>query len=62
MDVASAQIGQLKVKDEVGVRCQKLFQDFLEEYVPEYKCHNVVNSNEINCFHLDSKKMENLNM
>jgi len=33
MDVADRQIGQLKVKDEVGVRCQKLFQDFLEGYV-----------------------------
>ncbi len=33
MDVADANIGQLRVKDDVGVRCQKLFQDFLEEYV-----------------------------
>ncbi|EAT35274.1 AAEL012546-PA [Aedes aegypti] len=32
MDVADAQVGQLRVKDEVGVRCQKLFQDFLEEF------------------------------
>uniref|UniRef100_A0A0K8V2U0 DNA replication licensing factor MCM6 n=1 Tax=Bactrocera latifrons TaxID=174628 RepID=A0A0K8V2U0_BACLA len=32
MDVADAQIGQLRVKDEVGLRCQKLFQDFLEEF------------------------------
>lgn len=31
MDVAEAYVGQLKVKDEIGVRCQKLFQDFLEE-------------------------------
>lgn len=31
MDVADVQIGQLRVKDDVGVRCQKLFQDFLEE-------------------------------
>jgi len=31
MDVAEAQIGQQRVRDEVGVRCQKLFQDFLEE-------------------------------
>lgn len=30
MDVADA-VGQIRVKDEVGVRCQKLFQDFLEE-------------------------------
>lgn len=31
MDVADVQPGQNKVQDEVGVRCQKLFQDFLEE-------------------------------
>lgn len=30
MDVADP-VGQIRVKDEVGVRCQKLFQDFLEE-------------------------------
>lgn len=33
MDVADVNVGQLRVKDEVGVRCQKLFQDFLEECV-----------------------------
>ncbi|KAE8744607.1 hypothetical protein FOCC_FOCC008736 [Frankliniella occidentalis] len=32
MDVADAQIGQNRVRDDVGVRCQKLFQDFLEEF------------------------------
>ncbi|XP_031621912.1 DNA replication licensing factor Mcm6, partial [Contarinia nasturtii] len=32
MDVADVQVGQLRVKDDVGVRCQKLFQDFLEEF------------------------------
>ncbi|KAG8297081.1 MCM DNA helicase complex subunit mcm6 [Homalodisca vitripennis] len=32
MDVADTQTGQIRVKDEVGVRCQKLFQDFLEEF------------------------------
>ncbi|XP_063216814.1 DNA replication licensing factor Mcm6 [Bacillus rossius redtenbacheri] len=32
MDVADVNVGQLRVKDEVGIRCQKLFQDFLEEY------------------------------
>lgn len=32
MDVAEAQTGQQQVKDEVGDRCQKLFQDFLEEF------------------------------
>lgn len=31
MDVADVQVGQPRVRDEVGVRCQKLFQDFLEE-------------------------------
>nr|CAD7573393.1 unnamed protein product [Timema californicum] len=31
MDVADVQVGQLRVKDEVGIRCQKLFQDFLED-------------------------------
>jgi len=31
MDVAAALDGQLRVKDDVCVRCQKLFQDFLEE-------------------------------
>lgn len=31
MDVADVQVGQLRVRDEVGIRCQKLFQDFLEE-------------------------------
>lgn len=32
MDIADANVGQLRVKDEVGIRCQKLFQDFLEEF------------------------------
>jgi len=32
MDVAEAQTGQQQYKDEVGDRCQKLFQDFLEEF------------------------------
>lgn len=31
MDVADAHVGQVRVKDEVGIQCQKLFQDFLEE-------------------------------
>lgn len=31
MDVPEAQVGQARVRDEVGARCQKLFQDFLEE-------------------------------
>lgn len=32
MDVADAHVGQLRVKDEIGVRCQKLFLDFLEDF------------------------------
>ncbi|KAL1132238.1 hypothetical protein AAG570_010195 [Ranatra chinensis] len=32
MDVAGPSDEVSRVKDEVGVRCQKLFQDFLEEY------------------------------
>ncbi|XP_071550346.1 zygotic DNA replication licensing factor mcm6-B [Panulirus ornatus] len=32
MDVAETQTGQAHVKDDVGDRCQKLFQDFLEEF------------------------------
>ncbi|XP_068625523.1 DNA replication licensing factor Mcm6 [Battus philenor] len=32
MDVADTYATQKQVKDEVGVRCQKLFQDFLEEF------------------------------
>ncbi|KAJ1527696.1 hypothetical protein ONE63_007655 [Megalurothrips usitatus] len=32
MDVADAQVGQPRVRDDVGARCQKLFQDFLEEF------------------------------
>ncbi|XP_014288658.1 DNA replication licensing factor Mcm6 [Halyomorpha halys] len=32
MDIAEAREGINKVKDEVGARCQKLFQDFLEEF------------------------------
>ncbi|KAK4882004.1 hypothetical protein RN001_005323 [Aquatica leii] len=32
MDVANGQVGQIRVRDEIGIRCQKLFQDFLEEF------------------------------
>ncbi|GLH03180.1 DNA replication licensing factor Mcm6, partial [Gryllus bimaculatus] len=35
MDVPDVQVGQLRVVDEVGARCQKLFQDFLEEFKEE---------------------------
>lgn len=31
MDVADAHTGRILVKDEVGLRCQKLFADFLDE-------------------------------
>lgn len=31
MDVADAHAGRLLVKDEIAIRCQKLFQDFLDE-------------------------------
>lgn len=31
MDIADANVGQLRVKDEVAIRCRTLFQDFLEE-------------------------------
>lgn len=31
MDVADVQTGQQRIVDEVGIKCQKLFQDFLEE-------------------------------
>ncbi|KAK2588592.1 hypothetical protein KPH14_006364 [Odynerus spinipes] len=32
MDVGDPQIGRLRTADEVGLKCQKLFQDFLEEF------------------------------
>ncbi|BES97126.1 DNA replication licensing factor [Nesidiocoris tenuis] len=32
MDTVETQNGHAKVLDEIGVRCQKLFQDFLEEF------------------------------
>nr|XP_023030018.1 DNA replication licensing factor Mcm6 [Leptinotarsa decemlineata] len=32
MDVADINIGQRQHRDEIGIRCQKLFQDFLDEY------------------------------
>lgn len=31
MDVADVNVGQRQHRDEIGVRCQKLFQDFLDE-------------------------------
>lgn len=39
MDVNDAHVGQIKVRDDIGVRCQKLFLDFLEEFKEdgEYK-------------------------
>ncbi|XP_058061987.1 DNA replication licensing factor Mcm6 [Anopheles bellator] len=35
MDVADAHVGQLRVRDDVGIRCQKLFMVFLEEFKEE---------------------------
>nr|CAH7729653.1 unnamed protein product [Callosobruchus chinensis] len=35
MDVVDLNAGQRQHRDEIGVRCQKLFQDFLEEYKEE---------------------------
>ncbi|KAL3267188.1 hypothetical protein HHI36_011325 [Cryptolaemus montrouzieri] len=32
MDVQGAQFGQRIQRDEIGIRCQKLFQDFLDEF------------------------------
>ncbi|XP_015600905.1 DNA replication licensing factor Mcm6 [Cephus cinctus] len=32
MDVGNLNAGQLRVKDDVGIQCQKLFQDFLEVF------------------------------
>ncbi|XP_028525439.2 DNA replication licensing factor Mcm6 [Apis cerana] len=32
MDVGDSQITRTRVTDEVGIKCQKLFQDFLEEF------------------------------
>lgn len=31
MDAGAAQPGQTQVRDEIGIKCQILFQDFLEE-------------------------------
>ncbi|KAL3287873.1 hypothetical protein HHI36_002331 [Cryptolaemus montrouzieri] len=32
MDIQGAQFGQRIQRDEIGIRCQKLFQDFLDEF------------------------------
>ena len=32
MDVGDVGAGKAKVRDDVGIQCQKLFQDFLEEF------------------------------
>lgn len=31
MDVANTHTGPIKVVDEIGAKCQKLFHDFLKE-------------------------------
>lgn len=33
MDLGDVPCGQARVRDEIGQQCQKLFQDFLQEYV-----------------------------
>ncbi|CAG0905979.1 unnamed protein product, partial [Cyprideis torosa] len=48
MDVADAQTGAQLVKDEVGERCQKLFQDFLEEFEESGKVKYVPAALELN--------------
>lgn len=35
MDNIEGQNGPEKVTDEVGTKCQRLFQEFLDEYVPD---------------------------
>ncbi|KAG7191068.1 hypothetical protein KM043_007110 [Ampulex compressa] len=35
MDIGDTQAGRLRVPDEIGIKCQKLFQDFLEEFKEE---------------------------
>lgn len=32
MDTVNVQLHNLAIKDEVGMRCQKLFREFLDEY------------------------------
>ncbi len=38
MDAAEQNLATTQVKDAVGDRCQKLFQDFLEEWVFDNIC------------------------
>lgn len=61
MDVADVNVGQLRVKDEVGLRCQKLFQDFLEEYEINHINLKRFVFNYFTCKLIDLKKMENTN-
>ncbi|XP_033214752.1 DNA replication licensing factor Mcm6 [Belonocnema kinseyi] len=35
MDLGDVQPGQVRVRDDIGVQCQKLFQDFLQEFKEE---------------------------
>ncbi|KAJ8709700.1 hypothetical protein PYW08_009704 [Mythimna loreyi] len=47
MDVADTYATQSQVKDEVGVRCQKLFQDFLEEFKEDNELKYEKNAKEL---------------
>ncbi|CAB3227653.1 unnamed protein product [Arctia plantaginis] len=47
MDVADTYATQSQVKDEVGVRCQKLFQDFLEEFKEDNEIKYEKNAKEL---------------
>lgn len=41
MDNANVQLHHLVIKDEVGLRCQKLFREFLDEY--DQHLQNILN-------------------
>lgn len=47
MDVADTYATQRQVRDEVGVRCQKLFQDFLEEFKEDNEIKYEKNAKEL---------------
>ncbi|XP_069674815.1 DNA replication licensing factor Mcm6 [Periplaneta americana] len=47
MDVPEVQPSQQRLRDEVGVRCQKLFQDFLEEYKEDGKIKYLYGAQEL---------------
>lgn len=47
MDVADVNVGQRQHRDEIGIRCQKLFQDFLEEYKEEGELKYLASAKEL---------------